>query len=86
MKYIAVFKSLVYAQRLQNKFKQSKLPLITKTPKSLAGGCSYSLEFLDDMLDDVIKFTSNNQKGFIGIYRETPKNNYEKINIWNEVN
>lgn len=81
MKYIAVFKSLAYAQRLQSKFKKSKLPLITKTPKSLAGGCSYSLEFFEDMLDDVIKMTSYSKKGFIGIYKENPKNNYEKINI-----
>ena len=43
MKYIAVFKSLSYAQRIQNKFKTEKLPLITKTPKSIAGGCSYSI-------------------------------------------
>lgn len=81
MKYVAVFKSLTYAQRLQNKFKADRLPLITKTPKNLAGGCSYSLEFYDDMLYDIIKFTNKNTKGFVGIYKCLGGLGYEKINV-----
>ncbi len=81
MKYIAVFKSLTYAQRLQNKFKEDRLPLITKTPKNIAGGCSYSLEFYDDMLYDIIKFTNKNPKGFVGIYKSLTGMKYEKINV-----
>ncbi len=81
MKYIAVFKSLTYAQRLQSKFKADRLPLITKTPKSLAGGCSYSLEFSEEMLYDIIKFTNKNTKGFIGIYKSNNGLGYEKINV-----
>ncbi len=81
MKYIAVFKSLTYAQRVQSKFKADRLPLITKTPKSLAGGCSYSLEFTDEMLADIIKLTYGCSKGFVGIYKNLSNTDYEKINV-----
>ena len=41
--YIAVFKSLSYANRMQNRFQAGKEPEIIKTPKKGAGGCSYSV-------------------------------------------
>lgn len=87
MKYIAVFKSLTYAQRIQNKFKADKMPLIIKTPKSLAGGCSYSLEFSDELLSDIIKYTNSNNRGFVGIYKISSnlsnfqRNDFEKMNV-----
>ena len=87
MKYIAVFKSLTYAQRIQNKFKADKMPLIIKTPKALAGGCSYSIEFSDELLADVIKYTDSNKRGFVGIYKVYSnlsnhlRKDYEKMNV-----
>jgi len=78
--YIAVFKSLSYANRLQNRFDYNKAPQIIKTPKKVAGGCSYSVVFDDAKMADVRKYLLKNQKGFLGIYKEVSSGNYKKMN------
>ena len=81
MKYIAVFKSLSYANRIQNYFDYGKAPDIIKTPKKVAGGCSYSIAFGENKFSDVKKYLSKNQKGFIGLYEENTAGNYSKIEL-----
>lgn len=81
MKYIAVFKSLSYANRLQSRFDFDKAPEIIKTPKKVSGGCSYSIAFDDSKLEYIKKCLSKNKKGFMGIYRETLSGGYEKIEV-----
>ena len=81
MKYIAVFKSLSYANRIQNCFDYDKAPEIIKTPKKVAGGCSYSITFGDSKLEHVKKYLSKNQKGFIGLYKETKSGSFDKIEV-----
>ena len=77
--YIAVFKSLSYANRMQNRFQLGKEPQIIKTPKKVSGGCSYSVVFDDDKMEDVRKYLIKNQKGYLGIYEETSHGNYKKM-------
>ena len=77
--YIAVFKSLSYANRMQNRFQPHKAPEIIKTPKKVAGGCSYSIVFDNDKMADVKKYIMKNQKGFLGIYEEISFGNYKKM-------
>ena len=79
MRYIAVFKSLSYASRAKNEFVYAKRPETIKTPKSVVGGCSYSLVFLPDQLDSMKKIVERHAKGFIGIYKETEINLFEAI-------
>ena len=81
MKYIAVFKSLSYANRLQNCFDFDKAPEIIKTPKKVAGGCSYSVTFGDEKLEYVKKCLFKTKKGFIGLYKETLSGGFEKIEV-----
>lgn len=81
MKYIAVFKSLSYANRIQSYFDYGKEPEIIKTPKKVAGGCSYSIAFDETKLSDVKRYLQKNQSGFIGLYRETPVGGYDKTEI-----
>ena len=79
MRYIAVFKSLSYASRVKNDFVYAKRPETIKTPKSVVGGCSYSLVFPEDQLDKMRKTAQRHKKGFIGIYKETGINVFEEI-------
>ena len=79
MRYIAVFKSLSYASRAKNDFVYAKRPETIKTPKSVVGGCSYSLVFLPEQLSKMKKITERYTKGFLGIYKETGINVFEAI-------
>jgi len=81
MRYIAVFKSLSYAGRAKNDFVYAKRPETIKTPKSIVGGCSYSLVFARDQLDNMKKISERHQKGFMGIYKETAINVFEAVTI-----
>lgn len=81
MKYIAVFKSLSYANRIQNYFDYGKEPEIIKTPKKVAGGCSYSITFGENKISDVKKYLSKNRKGFIGLYEENPVGSFNRIEL-----
>ena len=79
MRYIAVFKSLSYASRVKNDFVYAKRPETIKTPRSISGGCSYSLVFLAEQLDKMKKIAERHKKGFLGIYRETGINVFEEM-------
>lgn len=81
MKYIAVFKSLSYANRLQNYFDYNKAPEIIKTPKKIMAGCSYSVVFGDSKLLDVKNYLRRNTRGFIGIYKEVKTGNYVELEL-----
>lgn len=81
MKYIAVFKALSYANRIQRYFDYKKAPEIVKTPKKVAGGCSYSIIFGENKLADVKKYLSKNKKGFLGLYEEKSAGNYKKLEL-----
>lgn len=81
MKYIAVFKTLSYANRLQSRFDYNKAPEIIKTPKKVAGGCSYSVLFGEGKLSDIKKYLLKNKKGFIGLYEQLPSGNYKKLEL-----
>ncbi len=77
--YIAVFKSLSYAGRVKNEFNALARPEMIKTPKSILGGCSYSLVFSQGQLPRMKKAISRHKKGFIGIYQKNATNKYEEI-------
>ena len=81
MNYIAVFKSLSFANRIQAYFDYGKAPEVIKTPKNVSGGCSYSIAFDDTKLNDVKKYLMKNQRGFIGLYRKTLSGGYEKTEL-----
>ena len=77
MRYIAVFKSLSYASKAKNDFVYAQRPETIKTPRSVVGGCSYSLVFPHEQLDKMRKVSERHSKGFIGIYKETGINVFE---------
>lgn len=79
IKYIAVFKSLSFASRVKNEFVYPKRPQTIKTPKSISGGCSYSLVFLDSQLEQMKKISNKYKKGFMGIYKEVGNASYEAV-------
>ena len=84
MEYIAVFKTLSYANRLVNFFDYKKAPEIIKTPKKIKDGCSYSVVFGENKLYDVKRYLSRNKKGFIGLYVKNNKGEYTEL-PWDEV-
>ena len=77
--YLAVFQSLSYAGRVKNEFILSKRPKIIKTPKRIQGGCSYSLIFQKDQLNNIKQIVKWHKKGFVGFYRQITPNQYEVI-------
>lgn len=77
--YLAVFQSLSYAGQIRNRFWSANKPEIIKTPKSIMGGCSYSLIFYQQQLNEMIRLLENRKKGFIGIFKETSNGRYEEI-------
>jgi len=79
MRYIAVFKSLSYASKAKNDFVYAARPETIKTPRSVVGGCSYSLVFPPEQLDKMRKVSERHLKGFIGMYKETRINVFEAI-------
>lgn len=81
MNYMAVFKTLSYANRLVNYFDYKKAPEIIKTPKKVEGGCSYSVLFDENKLYDVKKYLAKNQKGFMGLYQKNKKGEYIKTEL-----
>ena len=78
-KYIAVFKTLSYAGRAKNEFAEQNRPETIKTPRSVEGGCSYSLAFNESQLEIMKKIVSRQYRGFLGIYRQTLRGTYESI-------
>ena len=77
--YIAVFQSLSYAGQIRNRFWSAKKPEIIKTPKSIMGGCSYSLIFYQEQLSEMIRLLKKRKKGFVGIFKESSNGRYEEI-------
>ena len=77
--YIAVFQSLSYAGQIRNRFWSANKPEIIKTPKSIMGGCSYSLIFHQEQFSEMIRLLKKLKKGFVGIFRETSNGHYEEI-------
>ena len=78
--YIAVFQSLSYAGQIRNRFWSANKPEIIKTPKSIMGGCSYSLIFYQEQFKEMLRLLEKRKKGFVGIFKETPNGRYEEIN------
>ena len=79
LKYIAVFKSLSSATKVKGQFVYPRRPETIKTPKTLSGGCSYSLVFPDTLLEQMKKIVSKNQTGFLGIYRMLDNATFEAV-------
>jgi hypothetical protein len=79
LKYIAVFKTLSYANKAKGEFSGSNCPDIIKTPKPAAGGCSYSLVIAENQLKLASCIGEKNKKGFLGIYKETAINEYKLL-------
>ncbi len=77
--YIAVFHSLSYAGQIRNQFWSTHRPEIIKTPKSIHGGCSYSLVFREEQLNDMLRLLKKQNKGFLGIYYQKPNGRYEEL-------
>lgn len=77
--YLAVFQSLSYAGQIRNRFWSANKPEIIKTPKSIMGGCSYSLIFYQQQLNEMIRLLGNRKKGFIGIFKAMSNGRYEEI-------
>jgi hypothetical protein len=79
LKYIAVFKTLSFANKAKREFPGPNYPDIIKTPKSAAGGCSYSLVISENQLKAASCIGEKNKKGFSGIYKETAINEYKLL-------
>ena len=77
--YLAVFQSLSYAGQIRNRFWSANKPEIIKTPKSIMGGCSYSLIFYQQQLNEMIRLLEKRKKGFVGIFKATSNGRYEEI-------
>ncbi len=77
--YIAVFHSLSYAGQIRNRFWSAHRPEIIKTPKSIHGGCSYSLIFPEEQLNDMLRILKRQKKGFLGIFHQKSNGSYEEL-------
>ena len=64
--YIAVFHSLSYAGQIRNRFWSANRPEIIKTPKSISSGCSYSLVFREEQLNEMLRILEKQKKRIPG--------------------